>query len=267
MSHPFAAAAIGPGEGVVHLALLPPDTPRLRTLSYKYPLKLVSPAAQQNTSEPRRLVFAIYLLTYGGGLVAGDAIDLRVVVEETLRITFLTQGSTKLFKAPSPDVVSTQRLTVDLHRGSALCYLPDPVQPFEGSRFEQHQIFNLHQPGPEAPHQSPSLCFLDWVSNGRSANGEDWSLSRYGSKNELYLQFRDQTRKLLLRDNLFLDSESSDGIASRMDGLAIFATLVLYGPVFGRLAQFFQNEFRALPRIGCPKWDSGSESGRGTRRA
>lgn len=261
MSNPFLSAASNAGTGTIHLALLPPNTPRLRTLSYQYPLKLVAPTPLRTEEDARQLVHTVYLLTYGGGLVAGDAIDLRIAIDETARLILLTQGSTKLFKSPGRDVMSKQRMSVQLASGSALCYLPDPVQPFERSSFEQEQIYNVDNVIPDGADHG-SLCVLDWVSNGRPANGENWSFYHYGSKNEIYLRDSGGGRKLLLRDNLLLDDAQVEGsVAARMDGLAVFGTLMLYGALFEHLGQFFMDEFKALPRIGGRKWDSGSESG------
>lgn len=261
MSNPFRSQTSKPGHGVVHLALLPPCTPRLTTTSYQYPLKLVAPAAVKTESEPAYLVHTIYVLSYGGGLVAGDSIDLHVTLDSSTRLVLLTQGSTKLFKAPSREVLSKQHMTVNLAPGSALCYLPDPVQPFKNSCFEQRQTYNVAVPAEEGP-PGASLCVLDWVCNGRPANGENWSFTHYGSRNEIYLCQPNGTRKLLLRDCILLDDEQSrTTLASRMHDVAVFGTLVLYGPLCQSLGAFFMNEFKALPRVGGRKWDSGSESG------
>ena len=258
MSNPFSPTQSKPGNGTIHLALLDPKTPRLRTVNYQYPLKLVSPAALRTDD---RLIHTVYLLTYGGGLVAGDAIDLHIIIEKTTRLVLLTQGSTKLFKSPSRDVISKQCMTVDIALGSALCYLPDPVQPFEKSCFEQKQVYNIAI-DPSDPSTPGSLCVLDWVSNGRAANGENWSFLHYGSRNEIFLCEPNGGRRLLLRDAVLLDDGGNDNsVAARMDGLAVLGTLILYGPMFKRLGQFFVDEFKALPRIGGRKWDSCSESG------
>ncbi|EGP90002.1 uncharacterized protein MYCGRDRAFT_35722 [Zymoseptoria tritici IPO323] len=258
---PFLNEALLPGHGSIHLALLPPNTPRLRTVKYQYPLKLVSPAPIRIEAEAEHLVHTVYLLTYGGGLVAGDCIDLKIVLDPSTRLILLTQGSTKLFKSPSRDVVSRQQTTVTLAPGSALCYLPDPVQPFENSSFAQEQVYNVTLRDTSRV-DCASLCVLDWVSNGRPANGENWSFHRYGSRNEIYMYLPDGSRKLLLRDNMSLDEKFTAGsIANRMEGFAIYGTLILFGPLFTHLGQFFMKEFKLQPRIGGKKWDSGSDSG------
>jgi len=260
MSNPFLSSASKPGHGTIHLALLPPNTPRLKTVSYQYPLKLISPSTFHVPDDESRLVHTVYLLSYGGGLVAGDGIDLNVILESNTRLVLLTQGSTKLFKAPDRDVLTTQRMTVDVAPTSALCYLPDPVQPFERSNFEQTQVYNI-LPSRDGTGLG-NLCVLDWVCNGRPANGENWSFYRYGSRNEIYMSQPDGKRKLLLRDNVILDDDGIDNsVALRMDGQAVFGTLILFGPLMRPLGQFFMEEFKVLPRIGGRKWDSGSDCG------
>lgn len=262
MSNPFLSSASKPGHGTIHLALLPPNTPRLKTVSYQYPLKLISPSTFHVPDDESRRVHTVYLLSYGGGLVAGDTIDLNVILEANTRLVLLTQGSTKLFKAPGRDVLTTQRMTVDVAPTSALCYLPDPVQPFERSNFEQTQVYNI-LPSSDGSGLG-NLCVLDWVCNGRPANGENWSFYRYGSRNEIYTSQPNGKRRLLLRDNVVLDDDGVDNsIAARMDGQAVFGTLILFGPLMRSLGEFFMEEFKLLPRIGGRKWDSGSDCGDG----
>ena len=41
-----------------------------------------------------------------------------------------------------------------------------------------------------------------------------------------------------------------------MEGLGIFGTLILVGPILQSLADFFTSEFAALPRIGGRNWDT-----------
>jgi urease accessory protein len=168
----------------------------------------------------------------------------------------LTQGSTKIFKTPDPVLLSAQRMTIHLGEGSALCYLPDPVQPFKDSAFEQSQLYFLD--GEEA-----SMCVCDWVSSGRIARGENWDFWRYGSRNEVWDKEENGKRRLLLRDNLLLDSQKKTGhgqLVDRVDELGIFGTLIIRGPAFENVASFFLSEFEKMPRIGEKRWDDGEEA-------
>lgn len=150
-------------------------------------------------------------------------------------------------------------MTVHVAPGAALVYLPDPVQPFAQSAFTQSQIYYLE--GGQG-----SLCVCDWVTSGRSARGENWDVWGYGSRNEVWSVDTDEPtgrkKRLLLRDNLILDAHNnqtqtqttSPTLSSRMDGYAVFGTLILRGPTFSSLSSFFMHEFEALPRIGGRNW-------------
>src|SRR3954449_6666028 len=106
MTSPFAPSTSLPGHGHISVYLLPPATPHLTTLSYAYPLKLISP------SLPSQKAVLIFLLRYGVPLGSGDAITVSADVLADARLALVTQGSTKIFKARSLDVVSTQTLNV-----------------------------------------------------------------------------------------------------------------------------------------------------------
>ncbi|KAL1304187.1 hypothetical protein AAFC00_000610 [Neodothiora populina] len=280
MHNPFLSTPTQkPGHGSVHLALLPPATPVLQNMTYQYPLKLISPAPltltwrgesdhgqQESGIHLSRIIHTLYLLTYGGGIVAGDEISLSITLAPQTHLVLLTQGSTKIFKSPRRDLLSCQNMAVSIAPGASLVYLPDPVQPFERSCFRQEQVYNLLPPGSEGAKRG-NLCVLDWASRGRAANGEDWTFWTYASKNEIHLDpGNDSTKgskRLLLRDSLLLEvgseEDNAGSISKRMDGMGVFGTLIIYGPLFDRLGAFFMDEFKSLPRIGGRgNWDTGS---------
>ena len=101
-----------------------------------------------------------------------------------------------------------------------------------------------------------SLGVLDWVSEGRRARGEKWGFKEcrlgcevwHGGENDR------SKRTLLLRDNVLLSSPEPSALARRMDNLGLFGTLILVGPLFAALGDFFVEEFDLLPRIGARDW-------------
>jgi urease accessory protein len=251
---PFGSSTSRAGCGSIVLGVLPPDTPALQDVSYQYPLKLVAPDPLPPPSHgvdvnSPRLIHTVFLLTYGGGIIAGDAIDLDVRLESGTRLILLTQGSTKIFKTPNPSLVSRQHMMVHLRQDAALVYLPDPVQPFAHTAFSQSQKYHLN-------NEQGSLCACDWVTSGRSARGENWDIHEYKSRNEVWTLDDAGKKRLLLRDNLILDKNGRTDMAlsSRMDGYSVFGTLIIRGPTFASLSQFFLGEFEALPRIGGRNW-------------
>ncbi|KAI9373670.1 UreD urease accessory protein-domain-containing protein [Aspergillus egyptiacus] len=284
---PFESSIAKSGEGKVVLSLLPPANPSLSTLTYKYPLKLltrtpgfVPQSVLPSASQPVHL----YLLTYGGGLLPGDQIDVSITLEPRTRLVVTTpQGSTKIFKtevSPGRALSDKSRQCLDVHIGreAALCYLPDPSAPFKDSRYEQIQTFTV-EGSAKVPTRS-SLCVLDWVTQGRTSRGENWDFALWKGRNEIWI-FDDeasspspqkQKRKLLLRDSLVLDDERDDDgdgqapqsqnpstktiVRERTSPHGVVGTLILYGPVFEKLSSFFVDRFSSLPRIGARNWSS-----------
>ncbi|RAL04755.1 urease accessory protein UreD [Aspergillus ibericus CBS 121593] len=290
---PFESSIAKPGQGKVVLSLLPPCNPTLTTLTYKYPLKLLTrvpgfvPQTSALSTCPSRPVH-LYLLTYGGGLLPGDHISVSITLEPRTRMVVTTpQGSTKIFKTepnagvkghrgtPKHILSDKSRQTLDVHVGedAALCYLPDPAVPYKDSRYEQIQTFTV-----DGLNKS-SLCILDWVTEGRTSRGESWDFHLWRGKNEVWTTTtttEDETgtptekKKLLLRDSLILDDEvdvdllenntdtisRSDLIRERTRPHGVVGTLILYGPVFEKLASFIMDRFTSLPRIGARNWAS-----------
>jgi urease accessory protein len=284
---PFASSVASPGKGEVVLAVLPPSIPTLAKLTYKYPLKLLSRAPgfipeHSVLSEGVTKPIHLYLLTYGGGLLPGDHIDVSITLDPRARLVVTTpQGSTKIFKTvpnantaiataperPGLDDRSRQTLNVSIGSQAGLCYLPDPSAPFKDSRYEQIQVFTVDKCQKQ---NRSSLCVLDWVTQGRTSRGENWDFNLWKGRNEVWSE--DKTtgkRRLLLRDAVILDDEedaslrrhendSSSGelIRERTYPHGIIGTLILYGPIFDQLGSFFMTSFGSQPRIGGRNWSA-----------
>ncbi|CAK7563744.1 MAG: hypothetical protein SEPTF4163_001620 [Sporothrix epigloea] len=278
---PFPPSTATPGDGRIVACLTPNGEPGLAVVSYQYPLKLIAPptgaglgtlgrAAVERPTElkddvTRRKSALVFLLSYGGGLVAGDQVNLTIEVQRDARLSLVTQGTTKVFKMTgdgrkAPVTVPTrQNLTMAVAPGAGLCLLPDPVQPFAESMYEQVQVVRLDE---KDWGKLPSLCLLDWVTQGRAARGENWSFTSWKGRNEVWIEtggdYGFPTRnRLLVRDSVMLAAGYLDDtpfpetvLRESLQGLAVFGTLILRGPVVDALGQFFMSEFDALPRLG-----------------
>lgn len=255
MTSPFPASSSAAGDGRIVVKVLPGGGSGLEALTYQYPLKLISPS--HSADHKSTLVF---LLSYGGGLVGGDQVNLTINVHDGAKLSLVTQGHTKIFKSPSPDVVTRQTLHVEIDDDASLCLLPDPVQPFENSVYAQTQIFKLAS--------RASLCFMDWVTQGRSARGEDWSFVRWSGRNELWLRGSGDKAKdrLLVRDTVVLSGPDSlvlgRPLRETMHKLGIFGTLILRGHAMKPVGDFFLAEFAVLPRIGARDFRSPEDRAR-----
>ncbi|OJT10067.1 hypothetical protein TRAPUB_13423 [Trametes pubescens] len=99
--------AIQPGHG--RIVLRNDGTSNILTeMSAMYPLKLLSP--QLSSSD----VSIVYMLSYGGGLVGGDRVQLSVEVQDGARLAILSQviGLSRL-----PHRVLSTRDAAGIHEG------------------------------------------------------------------------------------------------------------------------------------------------------
>lgn len=240
-----------PGSGTLHLE--PPG--RFTSLLASYPLKLLSPA--RLPSQPTNVGVA-YTLAYGGGLVAGDVVSLKVEVGPGCGLVMLTQGSTKVYKhragirplsgrprpdASSSDGVTRQRMHTTLRPGSFVLLLPDSVSLYKDSQYSQVQRFVL------PADSSASVLILDWVNAGRghsrsandvntaasTAGDEIWSMRSYASTIELLLGPKLVIRERTVLDNSnpppqLLGTSSATSVARRLSPYNVYATVIILGP-------------------------------------
>jgi len=98
---------------------------------------------------------------------------------------------------------------------------------------------------------------VDGVNEGRRTRGEGWVAKKWKTKSEVWRMEEGEEqshRKLLLRDSIVLDGEQEGEVARRMEGLGVFGTVLLVGPVLEALGDFFVEKFMVLPRIGGRDW-------------
>jgi urease accessory protein len=220
-------AARTPGRGTVAVERIAGRSvvTQLRATS---PLKLLTP--RRSGSRAAWVIAA----TYGGGLLAGDDLNLRVRIAPGATVMLGTQSSTKIYRADPPKG-SSQTLSVHACSDSLCAVLPDPLTPFEGAIYHQRQRFHLEA--------STSLLYLDWITSGRCARGERWKLTRYESRTEVTLDGR-----MILRDALLLDAADGPLAAPcRTGNFNCFATLALLGPAHHATAAHLIREIDAMP--------------------
>lgn len=180
------------------------------------PLQLLTP-------RPRGRTAWAFVVSHGGGLVAGDDVALDVEVGPGASALLTTQAETKVYAA-CDGRGAAQRVTARVGPGGVLAYLPDPLSPFAGSRCEQRLRFELSR--------GASLVAVDAVVAGRSARGERWSLAHYRSSIEVLVEGR-----RALSDALLLAAPGERGprraLALRLGRFDAFAVAVAVGPAFG----------------------------------
>ena len=222
----FTAAPTRSGRGQLELCLVNGRTVATRAEASN-PLKWLVP----RRSTPAAWAYAS---TFGGGLLAGDEIEMQVAVRPGASAVVSTQSSTKVYRSPT-GATTTQTLNAHVDDDALLVVAPDPVTCFAGARYEQRQIVHLM---PKA-----NLVYVDWLTSGRRARGERWQFAHYRSRLDIY-----QNSKRLLTDALTLNPD--DGPLDspfRMGQFNCYAVLVLSGAGVEAQSQALLTDVDAQP--------------------
>jgi len=195
------------------------------------PLKIINPAA------PAGLACHAVLASYGGGLVAGDSIRLRVCCEADSRLLLSTQANTRIFK--SLDGSRAEQLTEGHLADNALAVvLPDPLVPQAASRYHQAQHWHLAE--------SATLLLADWWHAGRTDLGEKFAFTAFSTELRVSVGGR-----LTLLDRFALRPEEHLATSQATFGPYHTAlSLYLVGPPQGGRVQRLAAALRQLPPPG-----------------
>jgi len=195
------------------------------------PLKIINPAA------PAGPACHAVLASYGGGLLAGDSIRLRVRCEADTRLLLSTQANTRIFK--SINGRSAEQLTEGHVAPNALAVvLPDPLVPQAASRYRQAQHWHLAE--------SATLLLADWWHAGRTDLGEKFAFTTFNTELRVSVAGR-----LALLDRFALRPEEHLSTSQATFG-AYHSALSLYlvGPPAGAQFRQLAAALRQLPPAG-----------------
>jgi urease accessory protein len=220
---PGFAAPPAAGQGVLEVARVA-GASAVVGMRARAPLHLLVP-------RPRGAAVWAYAATFGGGLVAGDTIDLSVRVGPGARALLATQASTKIYRSEGPP--AHQNVAGSVEGGALLAVLPDAISCFTGAVYEQRQRFDLAPEG--------SLLLVDWLSAGRAARAERWRFSSYRSLTEIRVGGR-----LLVREALLLEDGPAGPIEGHLGRFDSIAFIAIIGPLLAEGAA------AVLARIGAP---------------
>jgi urease accessory protein len=88
-----------------------------------------------------------------------------------------------------------------------------------------------------------SLILLDWFTSGRAARGERWECSRFGSRNEVFVDGR-----CVFLDSLLLSPDDGDLVSShRLGRFNCVATVFLLGPALDSITTRLLEAIKSEP--------------------
>ncbi|UOQ53125.1 urease accessory protein UreD [Hymenobacter cellulosivorans] len=182
---------------------------RLITCHNLQPLKLLNPKSPTPACH-------VVLSSYGGGMVAGDAIRLRIGVEAGARLFVSTQANTKIFKSTN-GAVAEQHVAGTVAAEALAVVFPDPVVLQAESRYRQVQHWQLHP--------TATLLLIDWFHSGRMDQGEQFAFTSLHS--ELRVS---RGSRLVLLDRLTFEPEHHIAASpANFAGYQTFFSLYLVG--------------------------------------
>ncbi|XP_064599271.1 uncharacterized protein LOC135465841 [Liolophura sinensis] len=181
------------------------------TIKAGYPLRLLLP---ETASAPTGCPW-IYPLTYGGGLVGGDSVELNITVRENCCALLTSQESSKVYHCDG-DKVSSQTLNVTIHDGGLMCVLQDPVVCFKDANYTQTQVVNMGCHG--------NLALLDWYLAGRVARDESWEFHRFVNRLDVVVD-----SELVLREHADMRDTPNMTLKVAMGRWQVMATFVMLG--------------------------------------
>jgi urease accessory protein len=184
------------------------DATRLSHLYERDPLRVLFP--QPEAGEPPQAV----IVTTSGGLVAGDRIDVAVMVDSNAAAHVTASAAEKIYRSLGATTEISQSLCVGA--GASLEFLPPDTILFDGARLRRQTTLDL----------ATSAAFLggEIVVFGRRAHGERFSR---GFLHQVWEVRRDG--ELIWGDALHLDGDIAAIIDNPacFDGAAAFATMIL----------------------------------------
>jgi urease accessory protein len=106
----------------------------------------------------------VHVHNLSGGVLGGDQLALDVEVGEEAHVQLTSTGATRLYRSRPESPPAVQTNTIKVREGALLEYLPDPIIPFSGSRYQQRTRIDLEV--------GAGLFWWETVAPGRAARGE-----------------------------------------------------------------------------------------------
>ena len=189
-----------------------------------YPLRLhLLPHAPD--AQPGRPLWA-YVMSYGGGVVSGDVLEMQFEVETAASLVVTTQSTTKMFKQVGDRPASRSVTRAVVGGGGLLVLVPQPSTCFASARCAQSTQVKL------CCGDSSSLCLLDWWTGGRGI-AHDGQLNFAEFENVVTVSVGET---LIFRDAMRLNGQNG-ALAEHMRGFRLVGMVLLVGPAVSHVAQ------------------------------
>lgn len=106
----------------------------------------------------------VHMHNLSGGILGGDQLSISADIGPHACVQLTSTSATRIYRSPPITPIATQTYSIQIQEGGLLEYLPDPLIPFAGSRYQQQTHINLAQ--------DAGLFWWETITPGRTARGE-----------------------------------------------------------------------------------------------
>lgn len=154
-----------------------------------------------------------YLLNPGGGYLDGDRYAIKVELEKKAQLFLTTQSATKIYQTPTDYVAQCSEFI--LAEDSELVNLPDPIIPYENSRYYQEQNIYL---------AAGASCFTSEIlTPGWDSQARGFTYKEINLLTKIY-----QEKKLVVMDRLYFQpTENNVAGLGMLEGYKKVASLLV----------------------------------------
>jgi urease accessory protein len=195
------------------------------------PLKILNPANLSHAS-------MVYLSSYGGGMVQGDQVRLRITCGAGATAFVGSQANGRVFKHIDKGQAE-QVIQAEVQGNGCVVMCPEPLVLHAHSRFVQRQEWQVAQ--------GASLVLADWFQSGRSDAGEEFAYQAWTSEARIFIE-----GQLACMDRFRSDpAEDTPGNPARFGGRNLMLNLYVAGPVCTALRDTLSElaQFDELPQV------------------
>ena len=125
---------------------------RLRLQFAHDPLTQLTQLATCEQQQPLQVIRAfplayggalVHLHNLSGGILGGDLLTLEIEVGADAYAQLTSTSATRLYRCRPAAPMARQTMTVQVHSNGLLEYVPDPLIPFAGARYQQQTQIDL----------------------------------------------------------------------------------------------------------------------------
>ena len=152
------------------------QTAAMEILEQLWPLRVLRPFNHGRDAS------LIHLHNIGGGVLAGDLLDVDISVGDNTHLIVTTTSAQRIYKHREDLPYACQKTAFRLGSGTRVEYLPDPNIPFNDSAFEQFTRWDLARGG--------AMLAWDTMAPGRCAYERDFGFRYFSNDAQIFYDRR-----------------------------------------------------------------------------